>query len=184
MHAPLPNPPLDEKATLMEMMERSRDRYLTAIASIPEETARRHVAGVEWSIIEVAEHVATAERQMLAAFHKLGTPGSADRANDERIRQAQTDRGRKQQAPERARPSGRCATLAEAREQFVANRKATLAALEQVHDELRNRITPHPIFGNVDGYQLFTIIALHAERHAAQVQEIAGKLAAEGGNKA
>jgi hypothetical protein len=79
-------------------------------------------------------------------------------------------------------PQGRIKSTAEARERFRSARAATVAALEQIPEaELRNKVVPHPLVEFADGYQLFLIMALHAERHAEQIKETAAKLAAGGG---
>ena len=87
------------------------------------------------------------------------------------------DRQRKAQAPERARPTGRFSTLAEARETFLTNRQATLDRVRQ-ETELREKVVPHPLAGMLDGYQLFLLMALHAERHAEQIEEVLRQLGA------
>jgi uncharacterized damage-inducible protein DinB len=166
----------EERESLLKALAEGEQRYLAALEPISEPMALQRPDPTGWSILECAEHVATSEGQMLRMWQKMATPGTADRENDlivgERIRR----RHRKSQAPDPSRPKGRFATLAEAREKFVANRQATIQALQQMNQDLRTKTVPHPLAGKVDGYQLFLIMALHPVRHAEQIEEIAATL--------
>jgi len=173
--------PSEEREFLLKALAEGELRYLAALEPISEETSllRRDEAG--WSILECAEHVATAEGQMLRMWQKMATPGATDREKDRVVHENISSRERRSQAPEPSRPKGRFATLAEAREKFVTNRQATIEALQQMSEDLRTKTVPHPLAGTVDGYQLFLIMALHPARHAKQIEEIAGNLAGAAG---
>ena len=166
-----------EREQLLALLERSRERYIAALDSVSEETARSRLDDADWSILQCAEHVATAEGLMLRSWEKLAAPGQAERAKDQAVHDSARDRQRKAQAPERARPTGRFSTLAEARETFLTNRQATLDRVRQ-ETELREKVVPHPLAGMLDGYQLFLLMALHAERHAEQIEEVLRQLGA------
>lgn len=167
----------EEREELLTLLQRSRERYLAVLANISEETAELRLDETSWSILECAEHLAAAEGLMLRSWEKLATPGQTEHAKDQVVRDSAPDRQRKAQAPERARPTGRFSTLAEAREKFLANRQASLEKVRQ-ETGLREKIVEHPLAGTLDGYQLFLLMALHAERHAAQIEEIAARVAA------
>ena len=161
-----------ERETLITRLKRSREIYLGTLKNVADAAARVRPAPDTWSILEVSEHVAIAERQMLSMWMKLAQPGQADRAIDERIVAATGDRTRKQVAPERARPSGKMPSVAQAIEQFDFYRGQTIAYLEGELEDLRAKTVPHPLAGTIDGYQLFLLMACHAERHAQQIQEL------------
>lgn len=157
--------PTEEKEELVALLERSRVRYLSALDALLEnrECAVRPGEN-DWSLLECAEHVARAERGMLKSWQTLSGPGKGDPANDSRIQELGVDRSTKRPAPERARPNGLFLTLAEARENFAANRQVALETLRAMNsEELRNRIVPHALIGTADGYQLFKTMALHEE---------------------
>ena len=69
-------------------------------------------------------------------------------------------------------PANRWLTKAEVIEQFRRARAASVEALRNAGDDLRSRFAPHPVAGNLDGYQWFLTIAAHTERHLAQIEEI------------
>jgi len=164
-----------ERETLIRRLKQSRETYLGTLKNVGEAAARVRPNAYTWSILEVSEHVAIAERQMLSMWMKLAQPGQADRALDDRIVAATGDRSRKQVAPERSRPAGKMPSVSQAIEQFDFYRGQTIAYLEGELEELRAKTVPHPIAGTIDGYQLFLLMACHAERHAKQIQELKGQ---------
>ena len=162
-----------EKEVLLERLRVGRERYLRAFDMVSEGHATWRRSDDRWTILECAEHVAVAEEQMLRLWEKLALPGTADRAKDEKLLAAAYDRTRKNHAPERSRPTGRCGSLEEALSRFNAARDRTLAFVAAIPaEELRSKIVPHPLAGDLDGFQLFTLMALHPERHGLQVQEV------------
>jgi hypothetical protein len=162
---------LSEKEALRARLEDSREKWLAAVQGIGEQDALFSPGEGQWNILQVAEHVATAERQMLTMWKKLSAPGTAPREKDGMIVSAQGDRNKKNPAPERSVPTGRFQSLKDAVAAFVENREATMAALNEVED-FRGKVVEHPLAGVCDGYQLFLIMALHPVRHVFQVEEI------------
>ncbi|HEX6879070.1 MAG TPA: DinB family protein [Terriglobales bacterium] len=162
---------LNEKEALRARLEDGRQKWLAAIRDVSEQGALFSPGEGQWNILQVAEHVATAERQMLTMWKKLSAPGTSPREKDQVILTAQGDRSTKRPAPERSLPSGRFASLRDAEKAFVQNREATLATLAEAED-LCGKVVEHPLAGVCDGYQLFLIMAVHPVRHAYQVEEI------------
>jgi len=110
---------------------------------------------------------------MLRVWEKPAESGSSDPAKDVSILALAHDRTRKNKAPERSEPKGRCDSLFEALERFRSARDRTLQFAESISvEELRAKVVPHPLAGTLDGYQLLTLMAVHPERHALQVEEI------------
>jgi hypothetical protein len=170
---PQPEPEvLNQKQELLPCLRRSRARVLEVVADVPEELSRIRPAENSWSILDCAEHIAVAERGMFMALERRTRNDAApDFTKDALIKAIGTDRTRKVSAPERARPSGRFATLNEAIRGFCAARDRTIAFLGQVNEDLRNSVAIH-ILGTFDAYQYLLIMAAHAERHALQIEEI------------
>ena len=162
---------LSEKEALRARLEEGREKWLAAIRGISEEQAQFSPGEGQWNILQIAEHVATAERQMLAMWKKLASSGTAPREKDTVIMAAQGDRNKKNPSPERSVPTGRFTSLRDAEKSFVENRETTMAALSEAND-LRGKVVDHPLAGICDGYQLFLIMALHPVRHVYQVEEI------------
>jgi len=166
-------PSTGDKEVLIARLQQGRNRYLCAFHGVLDSSSSWRRTPGTWSILECAEHVAVAEEQMLKAWEKLAAAGSSDPAKDAGILALAHDRTRKNKAPERSEPTGRCESLFEAIERFRVARDRTLQFAKSVSvEELRAKIVPHPLAGTLDGYQLLTLMAVHPERHALQVEEI------------
>ena len=161
----------DEKGVLRARLEENGEKWLASIRDVSEEQAEFSPGEDQWNILQVAEHVAVAERQMLAMWKKLMQPGTSPREKDDTIIAAQGDRNKKNPAPERSVPTGRFRAVRDAEAEFELNRQNSIAAL-LVAEGLREKTVDHPLAGIVDGYQLFLVMAMHPLRHVYQVEEI------------
>lgn len=161
----------DEKGVLRAHLQENGEKWLSSIRDVSEEQAQFSPGEGQWNILQVAEHVAVAERQMLAMWKKIMQPGTAPREKDQTIIVAQGDRNRKREAPERSLPIGRFLRLRDAEGEFELNRQNSIAEL-LVAEGLREKVVEHPLAGMVDGYQLFLVMAMHPLRHVYQVEEI------------
>jgi hypothetical protein len=167
----------EQKDELQVRLVSSRDRFLAAVRGIPDDLSRICPANDSWSVLQCAEHVAVAERGMFSALEKRqATDAAPDKSKDAAIHAFALDRTRKLSAPERAHPKGRFSTLADAINDFRFARERTLAYLQGINEDLRTSTAVHPL-GTFDSYQLLLIMALHAERHAQQVEEIKNSFA-------
>jgi hypothetical protein len=166
-------PQAGDKETLIARLQEGRNRYLYAFHGVGDSSSSWRTAPGTWSILECAEHVAVAEELMLRVWEKLAEAGKSDPAKDAIILTIAYDRSPKTKAPERAEPKGRCSSLYEALERFRVARDRTLQFAESVPvEELRAKVVQHPLMGTLDGYQLLTLMAMHPQRHALQVEEI------------
>ncbi len=158
---------------LVKCLIASEIRYLGAVQGISETAANVKVSEDNWSILQCAEHVATGERQMMAMWNKLAAAGKGDPAKDAGVPANALNREKKNMSPERSRPNGRYAELSAAIADFRTNRATSIAALQGSSiEDLRGKVVQHPLAGEIDGYQLFRLMAAHAERHAAQIEDI------------
>jgi len=82
------------------------------------------------------------------------------------------DRTKTVPAPEVAKPTGRFATLAEALRSFLASRNQTIRFVENCSEDLRSKLTSHPLIEQVNCYEMLLIIAVHPTRHAEQIKEM------------
>ena len=87
------------------------------------------------------------------------------------------DRSRRIECPAAGLPNGRFPTLAAALERFLLCRERTLRFVEENRDNLRCRLAAHPVMGQVNCYEMLLSIAVHALRHAQQIDEIRAELA-------
>ena len=164
-----------DKAALLTLLRESRERFLRSFAGVSEEQSRQKPATDCWCVLETVEHLTAAETIQLKLISTQRRPRTADAPNREQdfIRMV-PDRGHKMQAPEPARPCGRFATLAEATQQFQATRASVIQFVEQTTEDFRATEVkhPHPAAGIVSTFEMLVIMAMHAERHARQVEEI------------
>ncbi len=167
-----PETPANEIEFLVKCLVASEIRYLAAVQGVSEAAANVKIGENSWSILHCAEHVATAERQMLAMWNKLAVPGKGVPEKDTAVPANALNRERKNTSPERSRPNGRYTELSAAVADFREHRAISIASLHSLREELRAKVVHHPLAGEIDGYQLFRLMAAHAERHAAQIEDI------------
>jgi uncharacterized damage-inducible protein DinB len=162
----------NEKQQLLARLKQSRERYLSVLSQATEQLCQIHPEEGAWSVLECAEHVSGSERGMLhLLFDRKPSESEPDWQKDAAIlRMADAGNG-KAVAPEQSRPRGHFATLDEARAAFIKARERTMEFVEQNDEDLRRFTVAHPL-GTVDAYQLLLIMALHAERHAGQIERI------------
>lgn len=162
---------ISEKQALQSYLDEGRMLWLGSLKGVSEEDALFSPGEGCWNILQVAEHVAVAERQMLTLWNKLAVPGDSPREKDRFLLARLGDRVQKNPAPDPSNPKGRFTSLKDAEDAFLAAREASLKTLAEV-EGLREKIVDHPLAGIVDGYQLYLVMALHPQRHAYQVEEI------------
>jgi uncharacterized damage-inducible protein DinB len=159
-----------DREFLIERLQQSRTEFLDAIAEVTEEQARSRPALDRWSVLDCAEHVATAERGLLAGFRKAApADGTGVSELEAKILAQGANRSRRVEAPERARPSGRFGSLAEAVTAFQHAREETIRFVESCTTDLRACTVPHPLRGQVTGYECLLLIVMHPIRHAGQI---------------
>jgi hypothetical protein len=157
---------------LCDQLRRSCDRFLAVLADAPEALRDMREADGGWSIMDCAEHVCLAEELMSVFLRKRRqTDAMPDFGRDTVIRKVALDRSRKISAPPQARPAGRYHSLREAADAFRTFRERNIALLESLDEDLRRSTCLHPL-GIFDSHQFIEIMALHAERHASQIEQI------------
>lgn len=168
-------PVVIDKPFLLAQLQETREIFLNSFAGITEEQSRLRPAADRWSVLDTIEHLTTAESVQLHLITTQRTARPADAPNREHaFLQMIPNRTRKMESPETARPIGRFATLAEAAGQFKATRAGVIRFLEQYTEDLRTSEVrhPHPAAGMVSICEMLVAMAMHAKRHAAQIEEI------------
>jgi uncharacterized damage-inducible protein DinB len=162
----------EQQQELLARLSASRDRILAVFAGVPDELSRTRPSENAWSVLDCAEHVAVAERGMFTALEKRRpTDASPDTSKDALILAFALNRTQRLAAPERAHPTGKFSALGDAINDFRLARERTMTYLQNTNEDLRKSTAVHP-FGTFDCYQFVLIMALHAERHALQIEEI------------
>ena len=174
-----------ERQFAIENFERTRKLLLDATKDVSAEMAKFKPSTAQWSILEVTEHLAVMEDFLFgfATGQVMKIPtnfGLADRtveqmkSADELLLKQVVDRSQKGQAPEQAKPTGRYASLAEARKVFDERRGKTIEYLRGTQDDLRNHGARSPGGGANDAYQFLLIRAAHTEGHVLKINEVRG----------
>jgi hypothetical protein len=164
----------DDRAEILAWLERGRRAFRDAVAGISEADASRAPGPGHWSVLDCAEHVAVVEQYLYKRLMEGRPDPTAEipPGREALIRARAVDRSRKVPAPEAAAPAGRYATLAEALAAFEEARARTVTFVAGCQDDLRAKVTTHPILKAATCHETLLMMAAHPERHAKQVAEI------------
>jgi uncharacterized damage-inducible protein DinB len=163
-----------ERQAILVSLEKGSTALLNALHGVPEELAVRVPGPGRWSILQCAEHVAIVEGylfSMITASKRSDTP----LINEQRevlIAKRGPDRSTRRESPEDAKPTGRFSTISEAVQRFLAGRERTIQFVNTNKEDLRSRITTHPLMGTVNCHEVLLLMAVHPARHAKQIEEI------------
>ena len=132
-----------------------------------------------WSVGDISEHITLSEGLLFSIAQKTlqGSPNEEKvkslEGKEQQLLKDVTNRSvYKVQAPEVLRPTGRFATKKELIETFLAARKNTIDYVRTTNDPLKIHVANHPTWGEMTAYQWLVFIAVHADRHAAQLEEV------------
>ena len=164
----------DERAELLDWLAGGRTAFQDAVFGISEAHAARSPGPGQWSVLDCAEHVAVVEQYLYARLleGRADSDAAISPGREALIRSRAADRSRKVSAPAAAVPAGRFGTLEEALAAFAEARARTVAYVEACNEDLRTKITTHPILQTANCYETLLMMAAHPERHAKQVIEI------------
>jgi hypothetical protein len=164
---------------VVEQLERTRDAFVAATRGLSEAQYRYTATPEAWSIGEIVEHVALAERRMVDLIGKLPqAPPPSDAKTRGAARFARLDgiiptrAQRRIVAPEPLVPTGTWPDPPAALAAFVDARAQTIAAVTTVDAETLEHVLPHRFFGEFDLEEWAYFTAVHVARHVAQVEEI------------
>ena len=168
-----------ERETALALLTRSRQALLDTVEGVSENQAQWKPGPERWSIHEYVEHLALGDDALVNVVRRsLQSPAQQETAEERRnreqkVRETVIPRG-VNHAPERLKPNGRFASLQEAVQAFLAARERTIAYATTTQEDLRSHFAPHPVLGQLDGYQWLAGNARHVESHAGHMREIQG----------
>ena len=168
----------NEKAEILRALERGQEAFLDTLSAITGDLATKSPGAGRWSVLECAEHVAISEEFLFSQVTQA-TRSDVPLINPEReagILARGADRTTAFASPEVGRPAGRFSTLADAVQHFLASRELTVRFVESCDEDLRSRLTAHPLLGPINCYEALLLMAVHPQRHAQQIQEIKAAL--------
>jgi hypothetical protein len=165
---------LERRNEIVEALKSSSQAFQEAVAGVSDEAATLSPGPERWSILQVVEHVVVAERGQFGALQRsrLSEKSLENPEKEAMIRARGASRLNRYESPERARPSGRFPSLAQALDEFIAAREETIRFAAEHEENLYFRQAMHPMFGAVNGYELLLIMAAHTRRHTEQIAEI------------
>jgi len=168
-----------ERQMVLAHLEIGSSALVDALDGVTEDMAVRVPGPGRWSVLECIEHVAVAEENLLNLIQvaQWAETPLINEERESRIVARGGDRGRRVESPDGVKPTGRFASLPAAIQHFLSSRKRTLAFVETCGDDLRKRVTSHPMFGTVSCFEMLLLMAMHPHRHAKQIEEIKAALA-------
>jgi hypothetical protein len=167
-----------EREQILASLELGRSALPLALQGVSEETAARTPAPGRWSILGCVEHLVISEDylfQQIVTAERVSTP-LINEKREAVMPIRGLDRSWKMESPPEGCPNGRFRALSEALNQFLAYRERTIQFVRENHEDLRCRITTHPIMGTVNGHEMLLSIAVHCLRHIKQIEEVKAAL--------
>jgi hypothetical protein len=168
-----------ERKLAVDRLHISRDKFTSVIDGVSPEQAKFKPSPEQWSILELAEHIAISDESLRDLIRRaLNKPAQPElmeqvQANDYRYhREFRPHPKGVNKAPDTLCPHDRFKTLAEAAVEFNRQRRDTIACAEETKDALRAHMSPHPVFGAMDAYQWLVACALHVESHSHHIEEV------------
>jgi hypothetical protein len=163
-----------ERQELLDLLAEGRQTLLDALDGLTEEQAARAPGEGRWSALECVEHIALVEDYLFARLldGRCVEETGINPAREGLIAKRGADRSRRVAAPETVKPRGTYSTVAAALAGFESIRERTVRYVEGCEEDLRAKVTTHPLLGAVNCYETMLMIALHPKRHADQIREI------------
>jgi hypothetical protein len=169
----------NERQQILALLEQSRAALLVAVNGVTGETARRVPAPGRWSILGCVEHVAISEDYFISQIAKatLSETPLINLEREAKMLARGADRSRRMESPPEGHPTGAYPTLADALEHFQESRARTMEFVRSNQEDLRSKVTWHPILKQANCHEMLLGMGLHVLRHAKQIEEIKGELA-------
>jgi uncharacterized damage-inducible protein DinB len=167
-----------ERKFAIDYYNKTRERLLSDVKGLSAKQLSFKADSSRWSVAQCVEHIALAENliwQWIAATEKQApTPEkkSEVKYTDEQLIKMTIDRSKKFQAPEPLQPVGKFASTDEALKYFNNKRDSIIAYISTTQDDLKDHFIVHPVFGTLNLYQGFLLLAAHSERHTLQLEEV------------
>jgi hypothetical protein len=169
----------EERKLAVDRLHASQDQFFAAIKGVSPKQATFKPVPEQWSILELAEHIAISDEALLglirAALKRPAQPELMEQvqANDHRYRREFRPHPKGvNKAPESLQPHSRFSTVDQAAAEFKKQREGTIAYARETQDELRGHMSPHHVFGPMDAYQWLVACALHVESHTHHIEEL------------
>jgi hypothetical protein len=169
----------NERQEILALLEEGRKALPAAVDGVTGEMASRIPGPGKWSILGCVEHVAVSEDYMFSQIGKAtAAVGPAINLEREAKMLARgTDRNRRMESPPEGHPTGAFPTLAGAVEHFLESRERTIAFVRDCKEDLRAKVTWHPILKEANSHEMLLSMCVHVLRHVKQIEEVKAELA-------
>jgi hypothetical protein len=166
----------DERAEVIDLLEKSAAELETAIAGLTDAQWTFKPGPDRWSVGEVVEHIVLADGLLfdtaIASLEKGANPKwEGTLGKTALIRKAIPDRSRKVDAPAAIKPQ-QATTRAALLVRFKEQRARALAYVRDTNKPLKAHTAPNPFFGDLNAHQWLLYIPLHHIRHNKQIAEV------------
>jgi len=167
-----------ERERAVNYLTQSRDNLLRTVRGLSREQLQFKSAPERWSVADCLEHLILVENRRIgegipAALQQPvdSARRSAYEGRDDELVRLVAGRAQRVQAPEPVRPVGRWPHDRLIPE-FEAARKRSTDLVATTRANLRQYLSTHPLFGDLDCYQWLLLIAAHSDRHRTQIEEL------------
>jgi len=169
----------NERQEILALLEQGRKALPVAVEGVSGEMASRIPGTGRWSILGCVEHVAVSEDYLFAQIGKAAPSETPliDLQREARMLARGTDRSRRIESPPEGHPTGAFPTLAAAVEHFLESRERTMEFVRANREDLRSKMTWHPILKAANCHEMLLSIGVHCLRHVKQIEEIKAELA-------
>jgi hypothetical protein len=175
----MPQLTTEDRAFLTAHLTQTRDLLLQEITGLrPDQWAFRPDEET-WSIGECADHILTIERRIFSMVSKAmqSAPPNPERGAEvqhktNKLLAAVPARETRIKVPPGIENHSHSAKPEDFIPPFEERRAMVLKYVAETNDPVHDRVNPHPIFNDLDGCQWLLMIALHSQRHAAQMAEV------------
>jgi hypothetical protein len=167
-----------EKEQMLADLESGRKALLDVLSGVSDEAGASVPGPGKWSMLECVEHLAVSEEYLLGqiAAARRAEAAVSNPEREARFVAVGLDRRRAFASPEAGRPAGRFRSMPDALRHFLATRQRTIELVESCAEDLRLKLTSHPIAGTVNCHEILLMIAVHPRRHAKQIESIKAAL--------
>lgn len=169
----------EDRAFLTAHLTRTHDLLLTEIVNLRPDQWSFRPDEESWTIGECADHIASIEKLTFSMVSKRmqSAPPDPQRASEVQkktpwILEAVPSRHARVKVPAGIENTSHSPTPEEFASLFQDRRAALLKYVSETQDAVHDRVSPHPVFKDLDGCQWLLMISLHSERHAAQIAEV------------
>jgi hypothetical protein len=169
----------NERQEILALLEQGRKALPAAVEGVSGEMASRIPGAGRWSILGCVEHVAVSEDYLFAQIGKAASSETPliNLQREARMLARGTDRSRRIESPPEGHPTGAFPTLAAAVEHFLESRERTMEFVRANREDLRSKMTWHPILKAANCHEMLLSIGVHCLRHVKQIEEIKAELA-------